>query len=120
MPKEEGLLYIGDMSPATIALLKQVSDESAQKAVDRTFEKMGLNTNDPFASQTLFVMLREVFDEKNEFREDLVFLRRTRRLTQGGVGKAIFTSIGVVMAGTIYTLWNGFLSMFGTIKTPPH
>lgn len=113
MPEDRILL--GSLGPGDIALLKQVADEAAIRAVERMFTAMGLDYNDPIQSQRSFAILRD-FSEKlieDEYREDMYWVRQTRTRMNGIIGKGVLTAIGIVIAGAVHTLYVGAMTLLG-------
>lgn len=111
----ENRIHLGNLGPGDVALLKQVSDEAARKAVHDAFMVMGLDLDKPIESQQNFAVLRElsvkVTDPEN--RADALWVRQTRVRMDGIFGKAILTAVGLAVVGAAHTLWTGFTSLIG-------
>ena len=69
--------------PTSVALLQRVAEEAAERAVKKTFLVMGVDPENPMASQA-----------------DFVFLRATRERCQGASGKMI-AAVLVVAVGMV-------------------
>jgi hypothetical protein len=112
--RHEDRIRIGELGPGYIALLRNVSDEAAAKAVRNAFIAIGIDPDDPIKAQDIFALLRTMGDE--EFRDDLHWTRRNRRRTEGFFGKAVvgFVSVGV-LAGA-QALWAGARALIGAVS----
>lgn len=116
--EEESRIHIEGLSPAHVALLKQVAQEAAEKAangaVRGTLTALGIDVNNPISSQELFVAMRERAEEDKdpEFLADKRWVRRTRGITEGAFGKAIVTAVGVSIAGALHSIYIGIQTMF--------
>jgi hypothetical protein len=117
---EENRIHIDGLHPRDVALFKNVATESAKAAVRETFTLMGLDPDDPIASQECFQALRVVTAKigEPEFREDLTWLRRTRTRTDGAFGKALLSAIVIGVAGALQALWTGIVSIVHAGQTP--
>lgn len=111
----ENRIHLGNLGPGDVALLKQVADEAAHKAVHQAFMVMGLDIDDPIASQRDFAILRDFSSKAShgELRMDLEWLHKTRNLMEGMVGKALISAIGLAVVGAGHTAWIGIKSLLG-------
>lgn len=74
---------------------REIAVAAAREAVERTFEKMGLNTRDP-----------------REAQADMAYLRAQRRASER-VGSALKAAIyTTVITGVLSMLWIGFKQAF--------
>lgn len=123
MPKddENGNLHIGDLKPSMIALLRQVATESATAAVRQTFISMGLDPNDPIASQESFAALRIISKKMAdaEFLEDLSWVRRTREHAKGLLGKGMLTAVALGVGAFFMMAWSGLKDYVFAASHPP-
>lgn len=111
----ENRIYLGSLGPGDIALLKQVAEEAADRAIQRTFTAMGIDFNDPISSQRDFAILRG-FSEKvleDEALADLAWVRLTRQRMSGIVGKGFLTAVAIAVVGAAHTLYAGAMSILG-------
>lgn len=108
-------VFVGNLGPGDVALLKQVADEAAKKAVHDAFMVMGLDIDEPIISQRDFAILRELSTNvsSQEFRSDLIWVRHTRLRMEGFFGKAMLTAVGVAVAGAMHSLWLGVATLLG-------
>lgn len=115
MTNGENRIHLGNLGPGDIALLKQVADEAAERAVERMFTAMGLNYHDPLQSQRDFAILRDLSDKviDDEYRDDMSWVRKTRTRMSGMLGKAILTAVGIAVLGAAHTLYAGAVSILG-------
>lgn len=111
----ENRIHLGNLGPGDVALLKQVAEEAAERAVHRTFMAMGMDLDDPLRSQRDFAILRD-FSEKvsdSEYRADLMWVRQTRTRMDGMLGKAVLTAVGIAVVGAAHTIYAGAMSIIG-------
>lgn len=110
----ENRFHLGNLGPGDVALLKQVAEEAARKAVHDTFLVMGLEIDDPIQSQQDFVALRAIAKriDDPECQADDQWVRNTRRLMTGIFGKAILTAVGLAVVGAAHTIWLGITALF--------
>lgn len=107
--REGDRIKIGELSPGDVALLKDVAEAAAEKAVNKCFIAMGLDPNDPIKAQEDFGIMRYVGDKVRdpEFKEDLAWVRRARKRSDGVIGKALLTAVGLSVVGALHALWLG-------------
>lgn len=112
-------IIIGDLSPGDVALLKDVAESAAEKAVHKCLVAMGLDPNNPIKAQEDFGIMRYVGEKVRdpELKEDLAWVRRARKGSEGIVGKAVLAAITIAVGGALHTLWVGFRAVIGT--APP-
>lgn len=105
----ENRIHLGNLGPGDVALLKQVSDEAARKAVHDAFMVMGLDLEDPIKSQRNFALLRDLSEKAGDedFQADLLWVRKTRTRMEGVVGKALLTAVALAVVGAAHTIWAG-------------
>ena len=108
-------IRIGQLSPGDTALLRDLAEAAAEKAVKKTLEAMGLNTKDPIRSQEDFAIMRYVGEKVRDpqFKDDLAWLRRSRLRGEGMIGKALITVVGLSVAGAVNAIWNGIRFALG-------
>jgi len=106
----ENRINVGALSALDVALLKQVADEAAKKAVHDAFLIMGMEIDDPIQSQQNFVALREQSKKITdpEAQADEQWVRQTRKRMEGVLGKIILTVVGLSAIGAAQAMWTGF------------
>jgi hypothetical protein len=100
----ESRINIGDLKPGDVALLRDVAESAAEKAVNKTFIAMGLDPSEPLSAQRDFNFLRGLVHD-DELRSDMDYLRRVRKRSEGMAGKAINTAIGLAVLGSLHAIW---------------
>lgn len=120
MSDSERQIYINNLSPGDLALLKDIAEVAADRAVKQMFNSMGIG-DDPMASQELFGALRKISKTMadDEYMADAIWTRRTRLLMNGAFGKAFFTAVGLAVVGGAHALWSGLRGLMPP-GTPPH
>lgn len=88
---EDSSINIDGLKPADIALLKDVAEAAAEKAVNKTMIAMGFDPSRPLDAQA-----------------DMVWLRATRERCEAAAGRTLFVVIGMAAAGAVGALWVGF------------
>lgn len=83
-------IHIEGLTPAHVALLKQVADEAADKAVEKMFVRIGIDPDDPIKAQA-----------------DMQWLRATRERCENVEGKAIMTLVGLLVVAIAGAVWAG-------------
>ena len=73
----------------------QICQEAADLAVKKVFAILGVDIDKP--------------ESVEEFREDLRFGRRMRKLADHG----LITAIGLVASGLVFSLWSGLINKVG-------
>ncbi|MDP2410339.1 MAG: hypothetical protein Q8M26_08640 [Pseudolabrys sp.] len=101
---EESRIHIGDLKPGDVALLRDVAESAAEKAVAKTFIAMGLDPAEPIKAQRDFSFLRDLVHDK-DLEADMSWLRRSRKRSEGIVGKVITTAVGLAVLGTLHAIW---------------
>jgi hypothetical protein len=109
---EESRIIIGDLKPGDVALLRDIAESAAEKAVAKTFVAMGLDPNEPLKAQRDFNFLRDLVHDK-ELTADMVYLRRSRKRSEGILGKIIITAVGLGVVGALHALWQGLKVVVG-------
>jgi hypothetical protein len=111
----ESRLRIDKLGPGDIALLRNVADEAAEKSVRGMLTAIGLDPKNPIESQACFVRLREMVADP-ESRTDMDWTRRTRRRTEGIIGKAILTAVALGVVGGCKAAWAFFVSAVASVQ----
>lgn len=108
--RTDNRIHIGSLAPGDVALLRDIAEVVADKAVAKAFIAMGLDPEAPLDAQRDFSALRRlaVKMEDPEFAADQQWARNRRLLEKGVVGKAIITAIGLSVIGAAHALWTGF------------
>lgn len=114
----EDRVSIRQLTPGDVAILKDVSEAAAEKAVKKCFVAMGLDPEDPIKAQKDFGIMRYVGEKVRdpEFEGDLAWLRRARKHSDGMIGKVLLTAIGLGVVGAAQALWTGLSSL---LRHPP-
>ncbi|MFN3656846.1 MAG: hypothetical protein ACK4UO_06300, partial [Pseudolabrys sp.] len=81
-----------------------IAEAAAETAVKKTFIGMGLDPCKPLQAQRDFNFLRDLVHD-DELKSDMGYLRRSRRRSEGVVGKAITTAVGLAVLGALHVLW---------------
>jgi len=112
MSEPDGISIRG-LSPGDVALLRDVAEAAAEKAVKSTFVALGLDPNDPINAQANFVFLRNLAaaGEDPDAQADAQWVRRTRKRSEGIVGKAVATAVGLAVLQTLYLIGSGLKSV---------
>ncbi|PZQ81260.1 MAG: hypothetical protein DI549_14720 [Ancylobacter novellus] len=76
-----------------LSISKDELKEMMERAVQRGLEDVGLYTEDA--------------DDRREAREDLRFLRRWRKASDGIAAKVGYTVLAVVTGGLLIVVWTG-------------
>ena len=98
------------------ALIEQIAQMTASRAVEKTLISIGVDHNNPIEAQRDMAALRDLRDliEDEEFRKDLLHLRRWRRTMDNVESKGVFATLGLVAAGGIALILFAFRTrMFG-------
>src|ERR1700742_798657 len=95
---EQSRSFIGDLKPGDVALLRDVAEAAAEKAVNKTFIAMGLDPSEPLKAQRDFNFLRDLVHD-DELTADMNWLRRSRVRSEGIIGKVITTAFGLAVIG---------------------
>ncbi len=114
-------VHIKGLTYSDVALLKQVATESATTAVKQTFVSMGLDPDDPIASQESFAALRIMSKKMTdaEFLEDLSWVRRTREHAKGLLGKSMLTAVALGVGAFFMMAWAGLKDYVFAASHPP-
>lgn len=101
------------MDEQTKAVMKTVAEDAASKAVAQTLTSLGVDANDPFEVQKDMQALRELRDmmTSDEFKADMMHLRKWRKAMDGVQNKGMLTVVGLVVSGVGAALWLGFQAM---------
>ncbi len=79
--------------------MREIAETAATKAVHETFRMFGVDTD----SQA----------SVNEFRSDLVFVRRQRKLSETVRGKVVLVVVGAIAVFGMSLVWTGIKAKFG-------
>jgi hypothetical protein len=110
--------HLAGINPGTVALLKNVAEEAAEKTVRRWLLALGVDPDEPLQAQASMAALREIATE--EGRIDLGWLRKTRQRADGAIGKAIAAFITIAVAGAVHSAWAGLRDFIVTPGSAPH
>lgn len=109
---ENSRIFMDGLQPGDVALLRDVAELAAEKAVNGAFERMGLDPKQPLKAQRDFNFLRDLTHDR-EFGADVEWLRRARKRSEGMLGKAMATAVAIAVVGAVHALWTGALAVFG-------
>lgn len=101
--RDEDRMHIGNLSHGDIALLKNVSKETAKETVREFATAMGIDPDKPFEAQ-----------------QDMQWVRSTRKMHQGIVGKIVMTAIGAGVLSFMSSAWAGFKTLVVAGSPPAH
>jgi hypothetical protein len=101
---------MSELDLETQALVRQMADESAERAVKRTLTALGIDHNRPLEVQKDLAALRELRElvTDGEYQKDMVHLRTWRRTMDQVKSKGIMTAIGFFVIGFVAFVLNGF------------
>lgn len=104
------------MDQATQALMQQMADDAAGKAVRHTFVTLGMNPDAPIEAQRDMAALRELrgLVESEDFQKDLIHLRRWRKTIDSVESKGVLAVVALVCTGGIGLLVYVFKLKFGS------
>lgn len=79
------------MDAETKALMQNISEEAAFKAVNRTLTALGVDHENPLETQRDFAAMHEVREllSDDEFRKDMLHIRKWRMVMERVEGKGI-------------------------------
>ena len=106
------------MDAETKLLVKDVAEEAATEAVQRTLLTLGVDVTDPIEAQKDMSALRELraLVEDEDFRKDLAHLRRWRLHMNSIESKGLLAALGLFVMGFIAFMWYGMKTkLFGTM-----
>jgi hypothetical protein len=113
-------VHIRGLSPGDVALFRNLADEAAEKAVNKTFIAMGLDPSEPLVSQRYFQVLRDLTDRIEDDSADAAWTRRWRERSEGLFGKAMISVFGLAVVGAANALWTGFKAAMASPPPLPH
>lgn len=104
------------MDRETQALMTQIAEEAADRAVKQTLITLGIDWEDPIGAQKDMATLREVrvLVEDPETQKDLLHLRRWRKTMDNVESKGTLGAIGLIcMGGMALVLYAFRIKLFG-------
>ena len=98
----------------TELLIRQVAEETAQRAVASTLITLGVDIENPLETQQDMAALRELRElvRDEEFQKDLAYIRSWRLAMSKIQNKGILTLVGVIIAGLCAVVWAGLRTYF--------
>ena len=103
------------MDENTKAMVERVAEQAAEQAVQKVLTSLGVDHVNPLETQRDMAALREwrsiIADD--EFRKDLMHLRKWRQAMDGIQNKGMLTVVGVVFSGLCAALWVGLREFLG-------
>ena len=104
------------MDRETLALMKQIADDAAERAVKHTLLTLGLDYDNPIEVQRNMATLQEMHNLANdpEMQKDLLHLREWRRRMDSIQSKGLVAAIGFVcLGGAAIILYAFKIKIFG-------
>ena len=104
------------MDLETQALMTQIADEAANRAVGQTLLTLGIDHKDPIAVQKDMATLRELRDliEDPEVQKDLLGLRKWRLAMDTMQSRGFLAALGLVCVGGAALILYAFrIKLFG-------
>ncbi len=100
------------LDKATQALMQQMAKEAADEAVKQTLITIGINHKNPIEVQKDMAALRELrtLTDDEEFRQDMLHLRKWRINMDRMESKGMMTAAGMVCLGCIAAILYAFKS----------
>jgi len=98
------------MDNETQALMKQMAKATADEAVKQILLTIGIDQAHPIEAQKDMAALRELrlLIDDDEFRKDMLHLRRWRKTMDGVENKGIMAAIGMTCIGGIALMLYAF------------
>ena len=105
------------MDHETRLLMTDIADQAAHKAVRETLLTLGIDASDPIEAQRDMATLRELRDLTNsdEFKKDLLHLRRWRRTMDNVEAKGLIAGLGMLIFGSFAMILYAFKIKIGSI-----
>ena len=103
------------MDEKTKAVIREVAEEAANRAVARTLTSLGIDHENPIEVQRDLAALRELrgFIEDPEVQQDLMHLRRWRKAMESVQSKGLMTVAGLLVVGVCAMAVLGVKSWLG-------
>ena len=97
------------MDTETKALMREIAEESADKAVRRTLTALGIDHENPIEVQKDLASLRElrVLTADEDFQRDMLHLRRWRKTMDAVESRGILAATGMVIIGGVALILTG-------------
>jgi|GEM_PF-3315123 len=113
----EGQMHSDGLRPRDVAIMKDVAEQASKQAVESALIAVGIDTRNPIDAQKNFGVLRELADKMRdpEFLADIGWVRRTRRHSEGMVGKALLTAMGLAVIAAAHAIWVGVKALAGGV-----
>jgi len=104
------------MDAETRALIEKVAKDTAERAVNDTLTKLGIDTDDPIGAQRTMVSLHEMAQivDDPEFQKDLIQLRQWRMAVDSAGRTGIIAALGFLALGALAWIVSGFELKFMT------
>lgn len=94
---------VGNFTSGDIALFKDIAEAAADNAVQKMFVVMGHDPKEPLTAQL-----------------DAAWTRRMRTRSEGMIGKAAITAVGLAVVGAAHAIWTGVkTALVHTATLPP-
>lgn len=104
-----GEYNIDGMTPAVVALLKKVAEESSKRTMVDSFLMIGIDITDPIKAQDAFAALRRLtktLDDEDAIA-DRLWVRKSRKRSEGIFGKAWAVVVTAAIMNGLYLAWLG-------------
>ena len=106
------------MDQETKALMSQMAEAAADTAVRPTLVTIGIDPRNPIETKRDMAALRELREltDDEEFRMDMVHLRRWRKTMDSVESKGTLAAVGLVCVGGLALILYAFrFKIFGTL-----
>lgn len=106
---------LNNLTPGDVAIMKDLAEAAADTTVKKWLTVMGMDPCNPIESQQTFAALRRIaarMDDEDQLADD-EWVRRMRERSEGLIGKAMLTAVGLAVIGAAHTMWEGVTSMLG-------
>lgn len=113
--------YIEGMTPAVVAMLKKVAEESAKRTMEDSLKLVGIDITNPIQAQQEFALLRKLSaaaDDEDQIA-DRLWVRKQRLRSEGLSGKIWTAAIGVGVLNFFWLLGTGIKTVMTQLPAPP-
>lgn len=103
------------MDSETKAYMREVAEESANKAVEAMLTRLGIDITKPIEIQKDFAALREMrlYIESPEYQADQLYVRKWRKTMEAVQGKGVMTAVGMLVVFIIGSIMVGAKQKLG-------
>jgi len=102
------------MDTETRALMRELAEESAEKAVRRTLTALGIDHENPLEVQKDLAALRELrmLTSDVDFQKDMLHLRKWRKTMDSVENRGVFAALGMAIIGGLALIITGIKFKF--------